>query len=295
MTATFASEPGAGLAEDELPGYWRMLHAYHRSREHELRTIVGTLPLGPGDRALDVASGDGCYTLWLADRGAKVVGVDLSPAYLQHARRRAATAGAERVHFEQADAAALPFDDSAFDLAWCAQSFYSLPDPLATLREIVRVTKPGGHVVVLENDTLHHMLLPWPAELELAVRQAQLQALESDHAGQGLDKFYIGRNLCGIFRQCGIDDCEVQTFPVERHAPLNDDEELFLRLYFADLRERAWPFLDAPARAAFDMLFDPSAETYLLRQPDFHLTHIETLAIGRKQPASGSQPETSSG
>jgi hypothetical protein len=136
---------------------------------------------------------------------------------------------------------------------------------------------------VLDNDTLHHMLLPWPAELELAARRAQMEALEAAHTGQGLDKFYIGRNLCGIFRQCGVDGCEVRTFPVERHAPLSDDEDLFLRLYFADLRERAWPYLDTAARAAFDMLFDPRAETYLMRQPDFHLTHLETLAVGRKQ------------
>jgi hypothetical protein len=64
---------------------------------------------------------------------------------------------------------------------------------------------------------------------------------------------------------------------------LSDDEELFLQLYFADLRERAWPHMNAAARTAFDMLFDPQAETYLLRRPDFHLTQIESLAIGRKQ------------
>jgi SAM-dependent methyltransferase len=284
MSATFAREPGAGLADDELPDYWRMLHAYHRSREAELRSIIAGLPLAAGDLTLDVASGDGCYTLWLAERGAQVVGVDLSPAYLEHARNRAsASAYAERVRFEQADANALPFADDTFDLTWCAQSFYSLPDPIATLREMVRVTKRGGRVAVLENDTLHHLLLPWPAELELAVRQAQLQALEADHTGRGSDKFYIGRNLCGIFHQCGVESCDVRTFAVERAAPLGDDEELFLRLYFADLRARAWPYLDDDTRAAFDMLFDQQAATYLMRRPDFHLTHIETLAIGHKQ------------
>ena len=286
MTTSFAREPGAGLADQSLPGYAEMLDAYHRAREHELRALVAELPIVSGDRVLDVASGDGCYSLWLADRGAQVVGVDRSPAYLALARERAASRPqARRVRFEMADAGALPFADAAFDLAWCAQSFYSLPDPLAALREMIRVTRPGGHIAVLENDTLHHVLLPWPAELEVAVRHAQLRALSAEHAGQGLDKFYIGRNLCGIFRQCGIDRCEVRTFPVERHAPLSDDEERFLGGYFADLRERAWPYMDDAARAAFDMLFDPCAKTYLIRQPDFHLTHLEALAIGFKPPA----------
>jgi ubiquinone/menaquinone biosynthesis C-methylase UbiE len=282
MTISFRFEPGAGLEDDKLPGYSNMLHAYHRSRESELRRIVAALPLAPGDRVLDIASGDGCYTTWLAERGADVVGVDLSPAYIDYARHATAALDSQ-IQFEQGDAAALPFADESFDLAWCAQSFYSLPDPLATLREMARVTKHGGHVAVLENDTLHHMLLPWPAELELAVRQAQMASLERSHAGQGLDKFYVGRNLCGMFHQSGIDSCAIKTFTVERHAPLSDDEELFLQLYFADLRERAWPHMNAAARTAFDMLFDPQAETYLLRRLDFHLTQIESLAIGRKQ------------
>ncbi|HEX9370944.1 MAG TPA: class I SAM-dependent methyltransferase [Roseiflexaceae bacterium] len=282
MTTTHTIEPGAGLPDDELPGYWRMLHAYHRSRSAELRAMIATLPLAPGDRVLDVASGDGCHSVWLAERGAQVVGVDLSAAYLDHARRRAAaTPQAGRICFEQGDANALAFADGMFDLVWCAQSFYSLPDPIATLREMVRVTRPGGHVAVLENDTLHHILLPWPAELELAVRQAQLRALAADHGGQRLDKFYIGRNLRGLLRQCGVGSCSVRTFAVERDAPLEHDEELFLQLYFADMRSGAWPYLDAPARAAFDKLFDPGSETYLLRQPDLHLTHLETLAVGR--------------
>jgi SAM-dependent methyltransferase len=283
MKAAFSHEPGFGLADEDLPGYWRMLHAYHCSRSAELRAIIATLPIAPGARALDVASGDGCYSIWLAERGAQVTSLDLSPAYLDYARGRVAAAlGDDAIIFEQGDASALPFADESFDLTWCAQSFYSLPDPLAALHEMIRVTRPGGIVAVLENDTLHHILLPWPAELELAVRQAQLQALGVDHAGPGIDKFYIGRNLCGLFRQCDLETCDIQMFPVERDAPLSDDEETFLRLYFADLRERAWPYLELAARTAFDMLFDPAVETYLLRQPDLHVTHLESLAVGRK-------------
>jgi SAM-dependent methyltransferase len=261
-----------------------MLHAYHRSRSAELRAIIATLPLAPCARVLDVASGDGCYSIWLAERAAAVVGVDLSPACLGYARRRtAATPHAGRISFELGDANALPFPDRVFDLVWCAQSFYSLPNPLQALREMARVTRPDGHIAVLENDTLHQILLPWPAELELAVRQAQLRSLEADYAGQGLDKFYIGRNLCGLFHQCGLAACEVQVFPIARDAPLSADEELFLRLYFDELRDRAWQYLDAAARTAYDMLFDPRSETYLLRRPDFHLTHLESLAIGKVQ------------
>jgi len=281
MSIPFASEPGNGLADDELPSYAEMLEAYHRARAPELRRIIAMLPLAPGSRVLDLASGDGCYSIWLAERAGLVVGVDRSLAYLGLARRRtAATPLAGRVHFEQVDAAALPFVDGCFDLAWCAQSLFSLPDPITALREMIRVTRPLGQIALLENDTIHQILLPWPVELELAVRQAQFRALSAEHLGQGLDKFYIGRNLCGLFRQCGVEACEIRTIPVERRSPLSADEELFLSHYLADLRERAWPYLDQEARTAFDMLFDRRSETYLLRRPDFYFTHLELLAIG---------------
>ena len=64
-----------------------------------------------------------------------------------------------------------------------------------------------------------------PVELELAVRQAQFRALSAEHLGQGLDKFYIGRNLCGLFRQCGVESYTLQTFPIDIHAPLDAEEQ----------------------------------------------------------------------
>jgi len=286
MPSSVVREISAGLATHELPGYARMLDAYHRSRAAELRAIIAALPLEPDSRVLDIACGDGCYSTWLAERAGQVIGVDLCAAYLDLAARRGTAAvDANRLSFGRADAERLPFIDGSFDLVWCAQSFFSLPDPLAALREMVRVTRPAGHIAILENDTLHQILLPWPAELELAVRSAQFQALTAEHGMGAVDKFYIGRNLCGLFGECGIKQCTMHTFPIERRAPLSSDEELFLCLYFTELREGAQPYLDTAAQAAFDRLFDPCSASYLLRRPDFQLTHLETLAIGQRPGA----------
>jgi len=131
VTTSFDREPGAGLADDELPGYACMLHAYHRARRESPRDYRDA-----------------------ADRAGRVVGVDLSPAYLDLARRRAAdTLPAGRISFERADVMALPFEDGSFDLTWLAQSLFSLPAPLGVLREMIRVTRLGGHVAILENAT----------------------------------------------------------------------------------------------------------------------------------------------
>jgi len=287
MSSSFACATAAGQASDHLPGYARLLDAYHRARAAELRAIIATLPLRMESRVLDVACGDGCYSHWLAERAGQVVGVDLCAAYLDRAVRPGAVAeDADRIRFGRADVARLPFKDASFDLVWCAQSFFTLPDPRVTLREMVRVTRPAGHIVVLENDSLHQILLPWPVELELAVRSAQFQAHAAKYGMEAVDKFYIGRNLCALFRECDLERCETHTFPIERRAPLSIDEELFLCLYFAELRAGAWPYLDGAAQAAFDRLFDPCSASYLLRRPDFHLTHLETLAIGQRPRAT---------
>ena len=78
----------------------------------------------------------------------------------------------DRVRFVQGDFRRLPSDDDRFDLVWCAQSLYSLPDPLEALQKMRQKTKPGGFVAVIENDEFHHVLLPWPIEIELALCQA---------------------------------------------------------------------------------------------------------------------------
>jgi SAM-dependent methyltransferase len=265
-----------------------MLTAYHRAHAAELRAMIDDLPLRPGDRVLDMPCGDGAYALLLADRvgpSGSVVGVDLSAGYLELARANAASGSSEpgaRVRFQIGDIASLPFDDNTFDLVWCAQSMYSLPDPLGALRELRRVVRPGGAVAVFENDTLHQIVVPWPAELELAVRQAQLRALAA--RAPTTAKYFIGRDLCGTFADAGLENCFVTPYTSIRHAPLSDDERTYLAWYFDDLSARARPYLEPDTGAWFERLLDPASEDYLLDQPNFYVIYIGMVARGVKLP-----------
>lgn len=100
-----------------------------------------------GEKALDAACGTGIYSEWLVGLGLSVTGVDHDPALLDAARRRAPEA-----RFVEADLAALPFADGEFDLAVAMTVFCFLSDTErhAAARELVRVTRPGGRVVVGE-------------------------------------------------------------------------------------------------------------------------------------------------
>lgn len=281
---TFTQEVGAGLSPDQLPAYEPMLTAYHRAAAAELRSMIVDLALQPGARALDIACGDGIYCAWMAEQvgpAGRVVGIDIAPAYLRVAKQHIHERGLDgRVSLQRGDVARLPFEDDQFDLVWCAHSLYSLPDPIAVLHEMRRVVRPGGTVAVLENDTLHHMLLPWPAELELAVRQAQLTSLEQETSMTG--RFYIGRNLCSTFETVGLTECCVTTYTIDRRAPLGADERTFIQYYLSSLDERARPHLDSAARAAFDLLLRPESRLYLLDQPGFFMSHLEIVARGIK-------------
>jgi len=117
---------------------------HHRWRER----AADLAHVGPGSRALDVATGTGDLAIELASRGASVIGSDFSEGMLDVARRKA-----PGLTWEQGNALALPYEDGAFDAAtvgFGARNFSDLPQGLS---EMARVVKPGGRVVVLEITT----------------------------------------------------------------------------------------------------------------------------------------------
>ena len=134
---------------------------------------------------------------------------------------------------------------------------------------------PGGRVGVVENDSFHHWLLPWPVELELAVKRAQLAALAA--TTPHWTKAYVGRNLASLLREAGFEDVTVRTLSIDLGAPLSDDERVVLRDYLAGLRELTWERLDAEARAAFDD-FAADCES----REDLVASRLEVVATGRK-------------
>ncbi len=111
------------------------------------RFLVSRVEAGAGDRVLDVATGTAAVALELVrQKGCAVVGVDQSAGMLESARRRVDG----RVELVQASAEALPFADAEFDALTFTYLLRYVDDPAATLRELVRVVRPGGTVAALE-------------------------------------------------------------------------------------------------------------------------------------------------
>lgn len=115
----------------------------------ERRLILDLIGNVEGQRILDLGCGDGDLAVDLAQRGARVTGIDTSTAMIAAARARAVSAGTE-IEFHVAAAQDLPFPPAQFDAVVAVTVLCFVDDPLPVFHEAARVLRPGGRFVIGE-------------------------------------------------------------------------------------------------------------------------------------------------
>jgi demethylmenaquinone methyltransferase/2-methoxy-6-polyprenyl-1,4-benzoquinol methylase len=139
---------------DRIAGRYDLLNSVMTAGLHHSWRVraADRAEVGPGDSVLDVCCGTGDLAFELAGRvapGGSVVGCDFSEPMLDLAREKAAERGAP-VRFEWADALQLPYDADRFDAVTVGFGVRNFADRDRGLREMARVLKPGGRLVILE-------------------------------------------------------------------------------------------------------------------------------------------------
>ncbi|MET7984461.1 MULTISPECIES: class I SAM-dependent methyltransferase [unclassified Streptomyces] len=185
-------------------------HGHHESvlRSHTWRTAANSAAyllgsLKPHMKILDIGCGPGTITADLAERvpDGHVTGVDHAPGILDQARRTAAERGLRNVEFAVADVHALDYPDDTFCVVHAHQVLQHVGDPVQALREMRRVTKPGGLIAVRDAD--YSSMTWYPATpgmddwLDLYLRVARANGGEPD-AGRRLKSWALAAGLRDI-------------------------------------------------------------------------------------------------
>lgn len=261
--------------------YERLLHLMHVTQGDVLARMVQQCGIEAGAKVLDVGSGDGFFaeqlSQFVGSRG-QVVGVDLDEQFLAQARQRCSKLPGP-CSFVRGNAEALPFPDSHFDVSFCALSFFDFARPLRVLQQMKRVTKPGGLVVVIEHDSNHQALFPYPSAVELAIDQA-VKSASSEQPGMSA-RFYSARHLPEWMAGEGLVDVRRQSYSKDFSHPLSAAELGYVDAFFDELMRLTDPFLDDEARLTFQAYREGSSPRPAPDSPGFSATFFHFVTSGR--------------
>ncbi|MGE3466533.1 MAG: class I SAM-dependent methyltransferase [Pyrinomonadaceae bacterium] len=119
------------------------------SMRRSAEQVIDRVGVSEGMKVLDLGCGDGNTAIPSAKRGADVLGIDIASNLVEAAKKRAAELGLSNIRFQEGDASDLSgIDDDTFDLAISIFGAMFAPRPFDVAKEMVRVTKPGGRVVM---------------------------------------------------------------------------------------------------------------------------------------------------
>lgn len=150
-----------------------------------------------GKAVLEVGCGAGDFAFALELQGGLVTALDFSATAIEVARRKASERGSQVV-FQQADACSLPFPDEGFDVVFSCECLEHLPDPAGAVREMARVLKPGGALILTTENYSNALILGWLKCLILH------ESFNSGEVRQPIERFFVFPMIYRMFHKAGL-------------------------------------------------------------------------------------------
>ncbi len=253
------------------------------------RDIVAWLQLAPGSRVLDAGCGGGGMTRLLAQAvgpDGEVFGLDANAELIEWNRSQVKdTDVARQIHFQEGDVLHLPFEDATFDLVWCSRVIHGLSDQVAGVRELARVVRPGGRVVLREGG-LAPRFLPVDVGLGDPGLEGRLEVAHTLHFANWRASLPNGvaypYGWSHMLREVGLNPVLPKSFLHEFTSPFDASQKDYLasRLsgYLHHPGHEQW--LSTRDMSTLEQLLDPVSPQYVFARDDLHGIVVDTIYVG---------------
>ena len=233
--------------ENSVLEAWRESAKFWAKHNDTIRTmfmplthaLVEAAGIHEGQNVLDVAGGPGEPSLTIAGivgPTGSVTHTDVTPEMVETARREAERRGLTNVQFRECKAESLPFLDNSFDVTVCRLGVMLFSDPPAGVREMLRVTKPGGRVAFA---VWHKSELNPFCYCVSDIIERYVASPEGDPDAPGAFRFAEPGKLANLVRAAGATDVEERVFKFNIAAPVNALEFWAMRSQMSDtLRDK---------------------------------------------------------
>jgi demethylmenaquinone methyltransferase/2-methoxy-6-polyprenyl-1,4-benzoquinol methylase len=243
--------------------------------------MLRDIQLPRASRGLDAGCGIGLQALWLADAigpAGHVTGLDVGPELLLFGEKLVTEAGLSgRITFQEGDIfARLPFEPNSFDWVWSMDCIgYPAGDLTSTLKELMRVVKPGGRILI--SGWSGQQILPGYTLLE-----ARLNASCSGYLPflQKIKPEQQFLRTAGWFQGAGLDSVKAHTFLGQVQAPLSEGERKALEELFEMLWGQPQTGTSPEDWLAFQQLCKPASPDFILDQTGYYAFFTYTLFEG---------------
>ena len=219
----------------ESAKYWAKYNATIRTMFAPLtRALIEQAGIHEGQSVLDVAGGPGEPSLTIAGivgPGGSVTHTDAVSEMVETARAEAQRRGISNIQFRQCTADSLPFSDNTFDVVVSRLGVMLFADPLASLREMLRVTKPGG---VVGCAVWHKSELNPFSYVVTDIVDQHVKPTVSDPEAPGAFRFAETGKLSNVMRQAGANDVEENVLHFDIAAPISPQEFWAMRSQTSD-------------------------------------------------------------